>query len=147
MFLSNFHSIDIHVLLEPSLQLVNLHIIAAHHSLLHLPVLVESPVLESICSSPHSLALLCELRVAVLIPELHCNLVLGKCEGLFAQAIVEFSRPFRFQEINDCGAAADERRPIAPDGVWRVSKGTPLRVSARGVNGVARKLEPRCSLL
>lgn len=83
MLLRDLDSIDIHSILEPALFDRDLNIITAHLPLAHAAIFRESPVFEAITTLPlHSI-----VAVLILIPELHCNLVVRKSEQLFAQTI------------------------------------------------------------
>lgn len=83
MLLRDINSIDINSVLEPTLLDGDLNIVPAHLPLAHAAIFRESPVFEAITTLPlHSI-----VAVLILIPELHCNLVVRKSEQLFAQTI------------------------------------------------------------
>lgn len=80
MLLPNMHFINIQPILEPPPLLPNLHIVPAHLTLPHPSIVRKSPILQAIASLPlHTI-----MRVLILIPELHRDLVIGKGEKLFA---------------------------------------------------------------
>ena len=57
------------------------------------------------------------MRILVLIPELHGDLVIGEGEELFAQLVVVLFAPLPDQEVDDLFAAVDEPVAVAPDAV------------------------------
>ena len=129
MLLSNSHRIHIHSVLEPSILALQSDLITTHLSLPHLPLRIKGPVFKAITPPPHFLPLLRLFGVSILVPELHCNLVLLPREKLLPQAIVELMLPFLRQESNDLFVASEEEVAVAPDGVLGVSGRNPMRVS------------------
>ena len=82
----------------------NLHIITTHLPLPHPAVLRERPVLETITPLP----LQPIMRIAILIPKLDRNLIVGEGEELLAQLVALFLLPFLGQEVLDFSVAAQE---------------------------------------
>lgn len=119
MLLRDVDSIHVHPILEPTLFLRDLDIIAAHLPLPHSTILREGPVFEPVASLPlHPIVL-----VLVLVPKLHCNPVVCKSEKLLAQTIRLLFLPLGGQEIDDGLGAGQEKISVTPDGVIGVCFG------------------------
>jgi len=119
MRLRDVHRIYIFdILSEPSLTLLQHHIVPAHLPLPHGAILGKRPVLEPVAAFPlHAVT-----GILVLVPKLHGDLVVGECEQLLAQAIVLLLGPLCRQKCNDLLAALDEVVTVAPDAVGRVGQ-------------------------
>jgi hypothetical protein len=129
MRFGDLHSVHVDALFEPSLGLADLDVVAAHLSLAHLAILGESPVFETITSSPF--ARLCVLE---LIPELHSNLVITKGEQFLAKAIFLLYRPFASQELDNGFSSAEEVVSVTPDTIWSIGLGDMIRARLQGGN-------------
>src|SRR2546430_8471102 len=82
----------------------------------HEPVSVEFPELVAVASPPLA------VRVVAFVLESHGDSVVLEAPEVFAQRVVELALPFRGEECDDLGAAADERVSVAPNGVFGVGK-------------------------
>lgn len=72
--------------------------------LAHFAVLCECPILEPITALPlHSV-----VGILKLVPELHCDLVVGEREEFLAQTVALLLLPFFGQELLNCSGAGDE---------------------------------------
>jgi len=125
MLLGDVDSIHINTIFEPPLVFGYQNIISAHLPLAHSAVLSERPVLKTVTPLPlHAI-----MRVLILVPELHRDLVIGECEQLLAQAVVLFLLPFLGQEVNNRICAREESVAVPPDGVgcvrFRACNGMP----------------------
>jgi len=131
MLLANVHRIDIYSVNEPSTLnsllrnrnaiaiLPQQDIITTHHSLAHLATVrgIISPILQPIASLPlHSI-----VRILILVPKLHGDLVVGEGEDLFAELVGLLLLPLGGQEGVDGGGALGEDAAVAPDGVGCVA--------------------------
>ena len=116
MSFGNFHRVHINSILEPTLRLTDLDVITAHLALAHLAILGKSPVFETVTPYPLS-----GLGMLKLIPELHGDFVIAKCEKFLAKAIFFLNLPFASQELNYGFGSAEEVVSVAPDAVWSVS--------------------------
>ena len=84
MFLGYVYSIDIDTILEPPLSFADLEIIATHLPFPHAAVLSKRPIFQAITALPLHLI----VRVLILIPELHGDLVVLEGEQLFAELVI-----------------------------------------------------------
>ena len=113
VLLRDLHTIHIDTFFEPPSILDDFDIITTHLPLPHHPILRERPVLQPITPLPlHAI-----VRILVLVPELHRNLISAECEELLAQLVVVFFVPLPGQEGDDFVGAGEEFVAVAPDGV------------------------------
>jgi hypothetical protein len=90
MLLTNVDLIHINAFNKPSLAYTKHDIVPRHLPLPHAPILRERPMLQTITPLPgHTV-----ISVAVFIPELHGDLVVGEGEELFAQRVLCLFLPF-----------------------------------------------------
>ena len=92
-------------------------IIAAHHTLAHLPRLaVKGPILQAIASLPsHSI-----IRILVLVPELHRDPIIPKSEQLLAQAIIVLALPLGCEKLDNGVCAGEKEGTVTPDTIRSV---------------------------
>jgi len=124
MLLADLNQVHIHAVLEPSLRVRELDIIATHLPLPHPPVLRKRPVLKTITTLPlHAI-----VGILILVPELDCDLVVGESEQLLAKLVALLLLPLLGQEVDDLDVALEEGAAIAPNTVVSIGFGADYRV-------------------
>lgn len=135
VLLRDIDRVHVDPIFEPTLVIGYQDIVTAHLPLTHATVIRKRPIFEAIASLPLH-AIIC---VLVLVPELHCNLVVSKGEQLLSQLIALLFDPLLGQKPNNSLGATEEVLSIPPNAVIRVSFGYGFWVSI--VHGIACELD------
>src|SRR5438105_4672156 len=99
---------------DPAIVLGDEDVVDAGLPASHEPVSVEFPELVAVASPPLA------VRVVAFVLEAHGDSVVLEAPDVLSQRVIQLALPFRCEERDDLGPAADERVSVAPNGVFGV---------------------------